>query len=233
MTADSTDLIVFTGSGASRNNCNPGSFIDKAMRPYLASFNGTTKLTLVGGPASAHCPPTTFAPLSNIFSIGGMTVPGNATLDRTKYDNNTFYFSIADQENKDIEVAFQSSTDYYADQTQPWRLKASKAGDGYDISGNWTGTLPDDGDYVSFPGVPGDECWDHEKYWLGAKGSDNQKWVLNGHVSPVAAQIDISMTLFGKDGVVWNVCTNFTGKASSSGPRLVTTGSAPTTDAHA
>ncbi|KAH0848221.1 hypothetical protein FOPE_02395 [Fonsecaea pedrosoi] len=220
--------------------------------PYLAWFNGTTtvrapsrervvveaqsdrhsQLTLTGGPTS-ECPDTTWEPLKNSLLIGGMTVPGNKTLDRTKYDNNTFYFVMPEQSNDNISVSLQSSSDEWYDQPQGWQINATKAGDGYDIAGYWFGQLPDNNE-LDFPGVPGKHCWDSGPVWPGMKGYfDEYKWTLVGHLSPTAANLSVIMTETDDDGSVWHIYTNFTGKAGPKGPKLVTTGDAPTTDAQA
>ncbi|OAL23546.1 hypothetical protein AYO20_10991 [Fonsecaea nubica] len=243
---------VFTDRGASSNDFNCDAFIDDAMMPYLAWFNGTTtvrtpsrervvveaqsdrhsQLTLTGGPAS-ECSDTTWEPLKNSLLIGGMTVPGNKTLDRTKYDNNTFYFVMPEQSNDNISVSLQSSSDEWYDQPQGWQINATKAGDGYDIAGYWFGKLPDNNE-LDFPGVPGKHCWDSGPVWPGMKGYfDEYKWTLVGHLSPTAANLSVIMTETDDDGSVWHIYTNFTGKAGPKGPKLVTTGDAPTTDAHA
>jgi hypothetical protein len=161
-----------------------------------------------------------------------MTVPGNASLDRRTYDNNTFYFEIPSQDNDNITVSFQSSSDEWFDEPQGWQINATKSGDGYDLAGTWIGTLPDNNE-LDFPGVPGDDCWYGGPYYLGMKGYDNMKWVLEGHVSPAAAEINIIETNTDSNGGVWHIFTNFTGKAGPKGPKLVTTGDAPTTDAKA
>ncbi|KIY03407.1 uncharacterized protein Z520_00098 [Fonsecaea multimorphosa CBS 102226] len=225
-------FAVFTDRGASSNYYNCDAFIDDAMMPYLAWFNGTTTLTLTGGPAS-ECPDKTWQKLNNSLLIGGMTVPGNKTLDRTKYDNNTFYFYMPEQSNDNITVEFQSSSDEWYSEPQGWQVNATKAGDGYDIAGYWFGKLPDN-NYLDFPGVPGDDCWDSGPIWLGQKGYfDEYKWKLVGHVSPKAANFSVIMTEIDDDGEVWHIYTNFTGEAGPKGPKLVTTGKAPTTDAKA
>ncbi|OCT49116.1 hypothetical protein CLCR_05079 [Cladophialophora carrionii] len=223
--------VVFTDRGASSNYYNCSGYVDGDMWKYLAWYNGTTTVTLTGGPMS-ECPDTTWQPLQNSFLIGGMTVPGNASLDRRAYDNNTFYFEIPSKDNDNITVSFQSSSDEWYDEPQGWQLNATKKGDGYDVAGTWIGTLPDNNE-LDFPGVPGDDCWYGGPYYLGMKGYDNMKWVLEGHVSPTAAEISIIETNIDRDGGVWHIYTNFTGKAGPKGPKLVTAGAAPTTDAKA
>lgn len=128
------------------------------MYRYLAWYNGTTTVTVTGGPAS-ECPDKTWEPLKNSFLIGGMTVPGNKSLDRRTYDNNTYYFEIPEQSNDNVTVSFQSSSDEWYDQPQGWQINATKSGDGFDLEGTWIGTLPDNNE-VDFPGVPGASCWD-------------------------------------------------------------------------
>lgn len=199
---------------------------------YLAWYNGTTTITLTGGPAS-ECPPKTWQPLNNSFLIGGMTVPGNASLDRRTYDNNTYHFVVPRLANDDISVSFQSSSDEWYDEPQGWQINATKTDDGYDLAGYWFGILPDN-NRVNFPGVPGDDCWDRGPYVLGMDGYyEDHKWTLQGHVSPAAAELSVIETNVDSDGGVWHIFTNFTGKAGPKGPKLVTTGDAPTTNAKA
>ncbi|EXJ67554.1 uncharacterized protein A1O5_09567 [Cladophialophora psammophila CBS 110553] len=134
--------------------------------------------------------------------------------------------------NGNISMSFQSSSDEWYGKPQGWQINATKARDGYDIAGTWTGTLPDN-NYLDFPGVPGDNCWDSRPIWLGQYGYfDEHKWVLVGHGSPRAANLSVIMTEVDDDEV-WHIYTNFTGSAGPKGPKLVTPGDAPTTDAHA
>ncbi|KAK5074523.1 hypothetical protein LTR70_009690 [Exophiala xenobiotica] len=79
-------FVAFGYSGGNDIYCYP--FIDTDMGRYTAWYNGSTTIILTGNPD--ECPDETLGPVSNVLGIGGMTVPNNATLDRTTYDDNPF-----------------------------------------------------------------------------------------------------------------------------------------------
>lgn len=197
------------------------------MTRYNAWYNGSTTLTLTGNPD--ECPDVTEGPLSNSLGIGGMSVPGNSSLNRTQYDTNPFYFWMPDAENKNLSMNFQSSTDYYIDETQFWKLHASKSGDGYDITGFWTGSRPSGNNYY----FVGTKCWNggHKYPSAGSKGDgSNWHWNITARITPEYANWTYDLTLIDGNEVEWHTIIKFEGQAYTDGPRLVTTGDAPTTE---
>lgn len=113
--------MAFGYQGQNFWNCDP--WIDSAMQPYLAWYNGTTSITHGGG----DCNDTTvFKTLKNAFAIGGQTVPGNSSLDRSSYDKNPYYFWFPSASGADIALEVQSSSDAWYTELQHWELGASK-----------------------------------------------------------------------------------------------------------
>lgn len=197
------------------------------MGRYNAWYNGSTTLTLTGNPA--ECPDVTLGPLSNALAIGGMTVPGNASLDRSVYDKNPFYFYMPHEAMKNLSTEFQSSTDYYIDETQSWRLFASKSGDGYDITGYWIGTLPS----ANFYYHEGTKCWDGGDNWpntYSKSSGENVHWNITARITRDSATWTFDQTWINANEVEWHTIITFKGQAYSDGPRLVTTGDVPTTE---
>lgn len=200
------------------------------MQPYLAWYNGTSSITLSGDPA--NCPDVTFKTIQNPLAIGGMTVPGNDSLSRTSYDKNPFYFWFPSTSGVDIRVSLQSSSDDWYDETQHWSLSASRSGDGYDISGTWIGRYPSNNNFY----YPSTECWQGGDIWpsvdTDVNDAESWSWDLTGHISPTAADVTITMPWTTRDGKQWLVTVKYTGTGGKNGgPKLVTTGDAPTTDA--
>ena len=78
-------FVAFGYGGANLWNCVP--WIDAAMQPYLAWYNGSTTITHGDGDCTNN---TTFLPVKNAFAVGGVTVPNNSSLDRTSYDKNPY-----------------------------------------------------------------------------------------------------------------------------------------------
>lgn len=220
-------FVAFGYAGANNYNCDP--YVNEDMQYDLAWYNGTTTLTLTGNPN--ECPDVTFGPLKNDFGIGGMTLPGNSSLDRTTFDTNPFYFSFPSKSGKDLRISFESSSDEYYDETQFWDVQATKAGDGYDITGQWIGTRPSENNYYH----PTTDCWNGGDFWPnnGEKSSgETWHWDLTGHVSPDSASVTIDMTWITQpDGIEWHTIIRYNGTAWTKGPRLVTSGNAPTSDA--
>lgn len=197
------------------------------MTRYNTWYNGSTTITLTGNPD--ECPDETIGPLSNSLGIGGMTVPDNSTLDRTTYDTNPFYFRMPSSSTKNLSMEFQSSTDYYIEETQYWKLAASKSGDGYDVTGFWTGTLPSANTY-NFVGT---KCWKGGDNYpsAGSKSNgENWHWNITARLEPDNATWTFDQTYFDADEVEWHTVIKFEGQAYTDGPRLVTTGDAPTTE---
>ncbi|KAK5049435.1 hypothetical protein LTR84_004364 [Exophiala bonariae] len=225
--AQDSFFVAFGYAGANSYNCKPS--VSEVMKYDLAWYNGTTTLTLTGNPS--ECPDVTFEPLKNDFGIGGVTVPGNASLDRSKYDTNPYYFNFPSKTGKDIRVSFESSSDYYYDETQFWDLQATKSGDGYDLTGQWIGTRPSDNNYYH----PTTACWNGGDFWPnnGEKSSgETWHWDLTGHISPDSASVTIDMTWITQpDGIEWHTIIHYNGTAWTKGARLVTSGDAPTSDA--
>lgn len=196
------------------------------MTRYLAWYNGSTTITLTGN--SDECPDETQGPMSNALGIGGMTVPGNETLDRTTYDKNPFYFWMPYESTPDIGAQFQSSTDYYIDETQSWTLSATKSGDGYDVSGYWIGTLPSVNSY----GYSTTKCWQGGDFWPNTytkSSGEHEHWNLTGRLTPESATFKFDLTWITSDEIEWHVIIEFEGNAYTDGPRLVTDENAPTT----
>jgi hypothetical protein len=168
--------------------------------------------------------------MSNTLGIGGMTVEGNATLDRSTYDTNEFYFYMPKTSDGDITVLFQSSTDYYYTETQGWALQATKSGDGYDVTGQWIGEYPTD-NYYYHPTI---DCWQGGDFWPNAYDDSDETvtWNLTGRLTPDSAIWTIDQTWITKsDGITWHLVVAFEGSADTNAPRLVTSEAAPTTDA--
>lgn len=220
-------FVAFGYAGANDFNCKP--YVNTDMMYYLAWYNGTTTLTLTGNPNT--CPDVTFEPLKNTFGIGGMSIPGNSSLDRTTYDKNPFYFALPSKSGKDIRVSFESSTDDYVEETQHWNLQATKAGDGYDITGQWIGTLPSNNNYY----FPTTDCWQGGDFWpsAGEKSSgEHWEWNLSGHVSPTTASVKLDMLWVTEpDGIEWHTIIQFDGPVWADGPQLDTTGPYPESNA--
>ena len=197
------------------------------MSRYNAWYNGSTTITLTGNPN--ECPSETLGPISNALGIGGMNVPGNSSLDRSIYDKNPFYFTMPSVSGKNMSAKFQSSNDYYIDETQSWRLSSSKSGDGYDVTGYWIGTLPTENWYYQ----QGTKCWDGGDQYptTGSKSNgENWHWNVTARLTPESATWTFDQTWFDKDDVEWHTLIKFDGQAYTDGPRLVTTGDAPTTE---
>lgn len=197
------------------------------MTRYNAWYNGSTTVTLTGNPD--ECPDVTEGPLSNSIGIGAMTVPGNSTLNRTQYDTNPFYFWMPWAENKNLSIHFQSSTDYYIDETQFWKLFASKSGDGYDITGFWIGTRPSTNSYY----FRTTKCRDGGTHYpsAGSAGSGaSWHWNITARVTPEYANWTFDFTEIDSNEVEWHTLIKFEGQAYTDGPRLVTTGDVPTTE---
>lgn len=197
------------------------------MTRYNAWYNGSTTITLTGNPN--ECPDETLGPISNALGIGGMKVPGNDTLDRTTYDNNPFYFYMPHTAGPNISVAFQSSTDYYIEETQSWTLSATKSGDGYDVSGYWIGTLPTDNYFYH----SSTKCWQGGDFWPNTyteSDGEHAHWNITGRLTPDSATWTLDQTWITSDSVEWHVVITFEGNAYTDGPRLATTEAVPTTE---
>lgn len=197
------------------------------MGRYTAWYNGSTTITLTGN--IDECPDETLGPVSNALGIGGMTVPNNATLDRTTYDNNPFYFHMPHTAGPNMSVAFQSSTDYFIEETQSWTLSATKSGDGYDVSGFWIGTLPTN----NFFYYSATKCWQGGDHWPSTwteSDGEHHHWNVTGRLTPDSATWTLDETWFTSDMMEWHTVITFEGNAYTDGPRLVMTEAAPTTE---
>ncbi|KAJ9610627.1 hypothetical protein H2200_005404 [Cladophialophora chaetospira] len=220
-----SSFVAFGYGGANLWNCDP--WIDAAMQPYLAWYNGSTTITHGGGDCTDS---TVFQSVKNAFAIGGMTVPGNSSLDRTSYDKNPYYFWFPSASGADIALEVQSSSDVWYTELQNWELGGSRSGDGYDLTGTFIGKVPSN-NYFYWPGT---DCRDGGDIWpsSGYEDGDEWGWTLSGHVSPEAAEVEIKYTWTQSSGLVTTTSVKYSGTpGEDGGPRLVTTGEHPTTDA--
>lgn len=185
--------MAFGYGGANYWNCDP--WIDASMQPYLAWYNGTTSITHGGGNCND---PTVFKTMKNAFAIGGQTVPGNSSLDRSSYDKNPYYILFPSASGADIAIHVQSSSDDWYTELQHWELGATKSGDGFDLTGTFIGKVPSN-NYFYWPGT---SCRDGGDIWpnFGYEDGIEWGWTLSGHVSPDAAEIEILYTNIDSDG---------------------------------
>jgi len=188
-------FVAFGYGGQNYWNCDP--WIDSAMEPYLAWYNGTTSVT--HGGSGGDCPDTTtFKTVKNAFAIGGITVPGNDSLTRAAYDKNPYYIWFPHATGAEISIEVQSSSDQWYTELQHWELGATKSGDGYDLTGKFIGEVPSSNWFY----WPGTDCREGGDIWpsSGYKNGDEWGWTISGRVTPESADIEILYTWLDSDG---------------------------------
>ncbi|KAH8667324.1 hypothetical protein BGZ60DRAFT_47662 [Tricladium varicosporioides] len=220
------------GLTSQRNNQKCGPLLDDAFIPYNAYFMGTITLALTGN--ADRCKQQLYPMENYTVGIGGMKVTGNSSFSRSSYDTNPFYFWFKYQENKNISAGFLSSTDYFVTESQWWTLQSAKRGDGFDISGNYTGKLAP---YSNVYNNPADGCWKVNIYnhivSPDLTSSTKNWWTISGRLTPTMVNITIQQTIQGpndnRQATFDFVGTPFAGKPGK-GALLVTSESTPTTD---
>jgi hypothetical protein len=182
------------------------------------------------------------SPYSYTLKIGGTGAISGTNRTRSQYDTNTIFIALLSDSHKSTpklntygDLEMQSSVSKY-EYGQPWTITAIKNGDGYDVSGSLTTRRSSTGQFVEWKidGCPPTNSYTTSTGYhmiINDPAVDCNLVYLNftGNITPTQAKLNFTGKSFGgvpNPLLEFAVTANWVG----AGPKLVITGSTPTTD---
>jgi len=208
---------------------------DDILFPVDAMYNGTVKVKVDG------CGIQTFqSPWNYTLRVGGTGPVSGTNITRSHYDMNSVFLAItyyvpdddsaADNMTSTADFEIQTSTSEL-EYGQPWDVKATTSGDGYDISGHLVSNRYNDINQYLTSSI--NNCsgfytgWDYKTHFL-IQDCNVEYANITGHVSPTKASLTVTFRIFAHpNDPIYTF--DFEGNWAQGG-KLVTTGSTLATD---